>query len=65
MAISTGSIFGKFLAAFSTYLISIGSIQNTYQIDLFPTLETKKIDPTCVSDTVGYDKYRIQHGVEQ
>ena len=65
MAISTASIFGKSLVAFATYWINIESIQNTYQIDLFPTLETKKIDPTCISDTVGYDKYRIQHGVEQ
>ena len=33
LTISTVGIFDKFEAAFSTYRIDIGSIQNMYQID--------------------------------
>ena len=62
---STVSIFDKFSAAFSTYWINIGSIQSTYQIYLFLTLETKRIDPMCISDRAWYDMYQIHLGVEQ
>ena len=55
MTISTVNIFDKFSAAFSI----------TYQIDLLPTLETKRIDPICISDRAWYDMYRIHLGVEQ
>ena len=65
MTISTVRIFDKFSAAFSTYWINNGSIQNTYQIDLLLTLETKRIEPVCISDRAWYDMYRIHLGVEQ
>ena len=65
MTISTVSIFDKFSLVFSTYWIDIGSIQNKYQIDLLFILETKRIDPICISDRTWYDTYWIHLGEEQ
>ena len=62
MTISTDNIFDK-LAAFSTYRIDTGSIQNTYQIDVLFSLETKRIDPIFLSDRTWHDMCRIHLGV--
>ena len=57
--------FCQVFGCFFTYLIDIGSIQNTYQIVFLFLSETKSIDPICISDRALYDMYRINLGVQQ